>query len=145
MTPGICLSLAVAASGLVNQASESVFVNTQRFTLAWVHSIQKVRWEEDYAVIRTSNPGEPLALEALAARVKGSAAGMEPGPDAVLKNGWYVYKPAQQTHKVLRLSRSFYTPDYELCMEGRCALMAAFLKSDGGVTTLRACESPALK
>ena len=29
------------------------------------------------------------ALQALAARVRGSAAGMEPPDDAVLRNGWY--------------------------------------------------------
>jgi hypothetical protein len=145
MAIGICLSLAALAVAPTGEVRESVFVNTQRFTLAWVHSIEKVRWEEDYAVVPGEGAGKPPVLNALAARVKGSAAGMEPGPDAVLKDGWYVYKPAQQTHEVLRLSRSFYTPDYELCIKERCMPMAAFLKSDGGVTTLRACESPALK
>ncbi|MEZ5450817.1 MAG: DUF1850 domain-containing protein [Thiolinea sp.] len=32
-------------------------------------------------------------LQLLQARVKGSGAGMEPGDDAVLKDGWWVWQP----------------------------------------------------
>ena len=41
---GICLALAAAP------ADPPVFVAAQRFTLAWTHSIEKVRWEERYEV-----------------------------------------------------------------------------------------------
>lgn len=130
---GICLALALGPE---------VFIPSQRFTLAWVHSIEKVRWEEDYAVGRNGDPQAPTLIYALAARVKGSAAGMEPGPGAVLKNGWYEYVPAVQRHESLSLMRSFYTPDYELCLNGHCRPMSDYLASDGGITMLRACEAP---
>lgn len=140
MALGICLSLATSIA-IAGQIKETVTLATDRFTLAWVHSIEKVRWEEDYAVVPPVRPGKSPALMAVAARVKGSAAGMEPGPDAILKNGWYVYLPLQKFHEQLVLSRSFYTPDYELCLEGSCRPMSDFLRSDGGATRLWPCDS----
>ena len=53
------------------------------FTLAWMHSIERVRWEEDWRFA-----GEQLQI--VAARIKGSGAGMEPPDDAVLQGGaWH--------------------------------------------------------
>jgi hypothetical protein len=140
MILGICLSLAVHATVSSDSVgNQNTFIPTQRFTLAWVHSIEKVRWEEDYAVEHVVGDKQSLVLRALAARVKGSAAGMEPGPDAVLREGWYEYLPAQRIHERLSLTRSFYTADYELCSEGICRPMHEFLRSDGGVTSLSPC------
>jgi hypothetical protein len=138
---GICLALALALGERETLTpNRSVFIAASRFTLAWTHSIEKVRWEEDYAVVApTPLQSEPV-LHALEARIKGSAAGMEPGVDAVLREGWYVYTPPQKIHRELALSRSFYTADYELCIEGRCAPMSDFLKSNGAVTYLRGCR-----
>jgi hypothetical protein len=131
---GICLSLAAALHG-----SAEVFVPVTEFTLAWTHSIEKVRWEEDYAVRLDAAPGQPV-LHAVQARVRGSAAGMEPPPDAVLRQGWYHYTPTITRPPELRLTRSEFTPDYEVCMQGRCQPMAHWLPSDGGVTLLTACR-----
>ena len=50
------------------------FVATDHFTLAWTHSIEKVRWEEDYAVRFDAVLGQPV-LHAVQARVRGSGAG----------------------------------------------------------------------
>ena len=133
---GVCLSL-VTAAGL--SAGNPVFVPVEHFTLAWIHSIEKVRWEEDYAVLPTS-PGSKPILKAVAARIKGSAAGMEPPADAKLKNGWYEYQPTIHEPAELRLSRSFFTADYEWCMRGSCQPMSALMASDGGVTLVRACS-----
>ena len=47
------------------------------FTLAWTHSVERVRWEEDWRV-------ESKRLVLIESRIKGSGAGMEPPPDAVL-------------------------------------------------------------
>lgn len=135
---GVCLVLAAAA---VTPAHEPVFVATERFTLAWTHSIEKVRWEEDYAVVATPGPGRAELL-ALTARVKGSAAGMEPPPGAVLKDGWYSYTPADRSPSALPLSRSEFVPDYELCTDGQCRPLSHWLPSDGGVTRLTACRAP---
>lgn len=140
MALGICLTLA-ASVAVAGQNHETVSLATDRFTLAWVHSIEKVRWEEDYAVVPPARPGDPPVLRAVSARVKGSAAGMEPGPDAILINGWYVYSPSLTHHRQLMLSRSFYTPDYELCLQGDCRPMSDFLQSDGGATRLWPCEA----
>ncbi|WP_296494598.1 DUF1850 domain-containing protein [Rhodoferax sp.] len=133
---GICLSLAAALQG-----TPVVFVPVTEFTLAWTHSIEKVRWEEDYAVRFDAVLGQPV-LHAVQARVRGSGAGMEPPPDAVLRQGWYRYTPVTKVPPELRLTRSEFTPDYELCVPGRCQPMAHWLPSDGGVTLLKACRGP---
>lgn len=136
-TLGICLALAGSVPGA---ADPSVFVPAQRFTLAWTHSIERVRWEEDYEVHAATAAAEPV-LRAVASRVRGSAAGMEPGPDAVLRDGWYHYRPAQLEHAGLWLTRSAYTADYELCLPGAaCRPLAAWLPSDGWRTRLMPCR-----
>ncbi|HSO44964.1 MAG TPA: DUF1850 domain-containing protein [Rhodoferax sp.] len=133
---GICLSLAAALHG-----APGVFVPVTEFTLAWTHSIEKVRWEEDYAVRLDAVSGKPL-LHAVQARVRGSAAGMEPPSDAVLRQGWYQYAPTITSPPELHLTRSEFTPDYEVCVPGRCRPMADWMASDGGVTLLKACLKP---
>jgi len=115
-----------------------VFVPTTLFTLAWTHSIEKVRWEEDYAVVLDPRTLQPV-LHATQARIKGSAAGMEPPPDAVLKDGWYVYTPTQSVVPELVLTRSEFTADYDWCMADHCQPLSTFIVSDAGITTARAC------
>ena len=134
---GVCLAL--LASG-----GSTVFVPTAHFTLAWTHSIEKVRWEEDYAVERSSTPGKQPVLKALTARVRGSAAGMEPPEDAVFRNGWYEYQPTAWSPQGLRLTRSPYTADYEWCSNGRCVPLGQWLPSDGDITLLTPCEAHAI-
>lgn len=147
---GICLALAASTA-------TPVFVPAEQVTLAWTHSIEKVRWEEDYAVVAetaaneaegdpagrpAAEDGAPPRLHAVAARVRGSAAGMEPPEDARLVDGWYVYTPALPYPAELRLTRSTYTADYELCVHGICRPMADWLPSDGDITQLTACRAP---
>jgi hypothetical protein len=131
---GVCLALAAAG-----QAAAPVFVPVQHFTLAWTHSIEKTRWEEDYAVL----PGAMPVLQALTARVRGSGAGMEPPPDAVLRNGWFEYTPPSLAPHGLRLTRSVFTADYDWCVGGRCAPLSTLLPSDGDITLLTPCTAPA--
>ncbi len=133
-TLGVCLSLAAALQG-----TPEVFVPVTHFTLAWRHSIEKVRWEEDYAVVTPAAPGQPPVLHALLARIKGSAAGMEPPSDAVLRNGWYSYTPTQTVVPELRLTRSEFTADFDWCVAGRCQPMSNLIASDTGITRARAC------
>jgi hypothetical protein len=128
---GVCLAL-------LGAAGQPVFIPVQQFTLAWVHTIEKVRWEEDYVVDTVAGHA---VLNAVAARVRGSAAGMEPSPDARLENGWYSYQPQIRQPEVLRLTRSAFAADYELCSSGQCRTMTDFLPSDGGITLLTACRS----
>lgn len=84
------------------------------FTLAWTHSVERTPWVENWRVA-------PAGLELVEARVKGSGAGMEPGPDARLIEGWWVWRPQLAPLKRLRLAGSAATPDgWALCAEGRC-------------------------
>lgn len=139
-TLGVCLALATTP------VSDIRFVATNEFTLAWTHSIEKVRWEEDYRIEAphsVQNSSAAPRLIAGQARIHGSAAGMEPPPAARLENGRYTYQPQQPPEPVLRLTRSPYAADYEWCIKGRCIPMGTILPSDGGVTLLYACHRPA--
>lgn len=90
------------------------------FTLAWMHSIEKIRWEEDWHVA-----GSRLVPDE--ARIRGTGAGMEPPSDAVLKNGVWHYRPPLPPQTVLRLTRSPYTAGYQLCRAGHCRPLADYL------------------
>nr|WP_246316307.1 DUF1850 domain-containing protein [Tepidicella baoligensis] len=134
---GICLSLALAGG------PPAVFLPWEHFTLAWMHSIEKVRWEEDYAVVRDA--GGVWSLQAVESRVKGSGAGMDPPPGAVWRDGWFVHRPAAIRVDVLRLSRSDFVPDYELCTATGCHPLSHHLPSDGGTTLVQACGAGQLR
>ena len=135
---GVCLVLLAQGAG-----TPPLFVPTERFTLAWTHSIEKVRWEEDYAVQRSADADHHPVLQALTARVHGSAAGMEPPDGAVLRNGWYEYTPTTWSPEGLRLTRSAYTADFDWCVSGHCAPLGTLLPSDGDITLLSPCTGPA--
>ena len=87
------------------------------FTLAWTHSIEKIRWEEDYLV-------QAQGLELAQARIRGTGAGMEAPDGAVLKDGAWHYQPALHALQRLTLARSPYVTDYQLCWAGACHSMA---------------------
>jgi hypothetical protein len=104
------------------------------FTLAWQHSIEKVRWEEDYRV-------EGAALVLSEARIRGTGAGMEPPEGALLEHGVWRYRPRLPPLPRLTLARSGYVRDYELCLEGRCRPLSAWIPVTAGTTTLAPCSS----
>ncbi|AUH34758.1 DUF1850 domain-containing protein [Paracoccus tegillarcae] len=56
------------------------------FTLEWTHSVEHTIWHEDWII----SEGH---LVLTGAAVKGSGAGMDPGPGAVLRDGWWVWSP----------------------------------------------------
>lgn len=127
---GVCLALA-------STPDSQVFIPVNEFTLAWDHSIEKVRWEENYSVIK--NKDNQVQLVANIARIKGSAAGMEPPTDAILNKGWYEYQPDRHPSVPLRLTRSGFTADYDFCTDNSCNEMELLLATDGGVTLLYPC------
>ena len=147
---GICLALASSLPSVdaeiaptnAEQIPEAVFLKANRFTLAWTHSIEKQRWEEDYDLVELEREKRSarLWLRPLEARIKGSGAGMEPPEGSRLINGWFVYRPTTAPLTVLRLSRSFFTDDYSLCIESHCNSMANLLPSDGQTTLLWGCR-----
>jgi hypothetical protein len=106
----ICLSAGVLAAT----------VAAQSFTLAWTHSIEKIRWEEDWRIAGDR-------LEITEARIRGSGAGMEPPAGAVLRAGIWHYRPAIAAQAALRLTHSPHAAGYELCAEGPCRPLAELL------------------
>jgi hypothetical protein len=124
---GLCL----AAAAL------SVALPLQSFTLAWTHSIEKVRWEEDYRIAGSQ-------LQLVEARIRGIGAGMEPPDNAVLKDGVWHYRPALPLLPHLNLARSGYVADYELCWEAACRPLAdiAGAPDSAPLVELFPCGSP---
>jgi hypothetical protein len=125
---GICLAAGVLAASLPLSS----------FTLAWTHSIEKIRWEEDYRVV-----GNTLVLDE--ARIKGSGAGMEPPADARLdKKGVWHYKPQLAPLEELRITQSPYTAGYEICASGACRPLTGIVPGlpSIAVVEVRSCPSP---
>jgi hypothetical protein len=91
------------------------------FTLGWTHSIEKIRWEEDWRIDASLK-----RLVLTESRLRGSGAGMEPPEGAVLVNGvWHAPGNGLSVDR-LRLSRSAHAGDWELCAEGRCRSLERF-------------------
>ncbi|HRF74339.1 MAG TPA: DUF1850 domain-containing protein [Accumulibacter sp.] len=106
----LCLSAGAAAAVVAANA----------FTLAWTHSIEKTRWEEDWLV-------EDAYLSVVAARIQGSGAGMEPPADAVLRGGTWHYRSKVAPLPRLLLSHSPYAGSYELCVNASCRPVGDYL------------------
>lgn len=130
---GVCLSLAASPN------IEPRFIPVQEFTLAWTHSIEKIRWLENYSV-QLDTQNQPILIPGKA-YIKGSGAGMDPPPDAkLLNNGWYEYQPKTKPLKVLRLTRSPYTDDYDWCVADKCQTLKSIMPTDGNITLLQPCQ-----
>lgn len=118
----------------------SLTLGVQVFTLAWTHSIEKTRWEEDWQVlVEPAIAGTDAArgLHLVAARIRGSGAGMEPPADAVLIEGAWHYRPVVPTLARLTLANSTYTADYELCLSGACRKLADLLPTGTLAATVK--------
>jgi hypothetical protein len=101
----------------------------ETFTLAWTHSIEKLRWEEDWRF-------EERMLVIDEARVRGTGAGMEPPDGAVLKNRVWHYRPAVPPQSQVKLAHSAYTAGYELCIDGACRPLAGHLPGAENPSTI---------
>jgi len=102
------MSLCILAGG------KMVALAVTAFTLSWTHSVQKTEWREDWSVT-------PAGLQLTKAAVKGSGAGMEPGDDAVLKDGWWVWTPELPPQRSVHLAASGVTPSaWRLCHARGC-------------------------
>lgn len=113
-------------------AGKTITLAVGAFTLSWTHSVERTRWQEDWRVA-------PAGLEIVEARVKGSGAGMEPGDDAVLRDGWWVYSPKLPPRQSLMLGASGATgAGWTLCAAGRCYEIGALA---GEPVELRSCPS----
>lgn len=104
------------------------------FTLSWTHSVEKTGWRESWRI-------EAGALALDEAAVQGSGAGMEPGEDAVLRDGWWVWRPSLPPQPFLTLARSGATGGgWRICdAAGACVT----LPETGEPDLLRPCPAPA--
>ena len=101
------------------------------FTLGWTHSVERVRWEEDWVT-------GPAGLSLVEARIRGSGAGMEPAPDARLEAGWWRWHPAGPPRAEVVLAASGATAGgWSLCAAGECRELGAVA---GEPLRLYACE-----
>ncbi|WP_372526585.1 DUF1850 domain-containing protein [Piscinibacter sp.] len=75
------MPLCISAGGVV------MALAMESFTLAWTHSIAKIRWEEDYRV-------EGSALRLVAAHIRGSR----------FEHGVWHYAPAAEPGGVIEVS-----------------------------------------
>jgi hypothetical protein len=103
------------------------------FTLVWMHSVEKIDWQEDWRI-----EGDRLHL--VLSRVKGSGAGMEAGDGAVLKDGFWSWRPHVPPLPELTLARSGATPDWRICTSDGCRSMTELLGPAGGTpVTMSVC------
>lgn len=86
-------------------------VPLQAFRLRWLHSVEKIPWEEHWTV---TQQGLRLGL----VRISGSGAGMEPPPEARLVKGGYEYSGSDRPPvPQLVLPDSDFTGPIDLCRE----------------------------
>ena len=120
------MSLCILAGGKVTALAIAAF------TLSWTHSVEEIRWEEDWKIT-------PAGLEIVEARVKGSGAGMEPPEGAVLQNGWWVYAPNLAPRPEVMLAASGATgAGWTLCAVQSCSELDAVA---GEAVELSACSA----
>ena len=101
-----------------------------RFSLEWTHSVEKVEWHEEWTV-------NDAGLQLTKAAIKGSGAGMEPGPDARLENGRWVWHPSLPPIPELVLAASGATPSaWRFCDGEDCRDLGA---EPGEAITIKPC------
>lgn len=93
---------------------KSILYATTAFTLAWTHSVEKTRWEEDWRLT-------PRGLEIVEARVEGSGAGMDIPPESQFDGRVWHYHPTLPPQERLALARSGRTGgSWQICFAGVC-------------------------
>jgi hypothetical protein len=126
--------MAVIAGLCLARAAVVVAVGASQFTLAWTHSIEKIRWEEDWRVT-------PAGLVIVEARIRGSGAGMDPPAGSRFAGGAWHYRPAIGPQREVVLAASGFTADHDLCVHGHCRPLHEWIAGRGPVT-LSACPTP---
>ena len=83
------------------------------FTLDWTHSVERTVWRETWVI-------EAGGLRLVEAAVKGSGAGMDPGPGAKAVGGWWVWAPDLAVPSVVLAASGVTGAGWRLCSGGRC-------------------------
>lgn len=108
----------------------SLLISPGPFTLAWNHSVQHIRWEEDWQL----RDGLLVITEA---RVRGTGAGMEIPSGAVLRDGAWHYRPELPAQREVLLADSAHGGPYEICHGATCSK----LPTSDGAALIRACDA----
>jgi hypothetical protein len=121
--------LCLATGGIVATLAVS------SFSLVWNHSIEKIRWEEDWRI-------EDNLLVLTTARIRGTGAGMEVPDGAVLLAGVWHYRPKLAPLPKLQLTHTPYTSGYDICHGGHCQPLAEYLPGldNSTVIEIRSCR-----
>jgi hypothetical protein len=110
----------------------TVRLGAAALTLAWTHSVQKTRWEEDWQL----QQGRLVVVES---RVESTGAGRAPPPEARFDGHWWRWRPALPPQEKVVLRRSGATADWSVCMAGQCRLMGSLVPADADPVTLAPC------
>ena len=89
-----------------------------QFTLSWTHSVEHTGWKETWVV-------EEDALRLVRSAVQGSGAGMEPGPDARLQDGWWVWDSDVRVPELMLAASGATVGGWELCTGSVCREIGA--------------------
>ena len=125
MTIGLCLAVATTIVAALP---------VERFTLDWMHSVEKIRWQEDWRVDAARR-----TLVLVESRVRGSGAGMEPPEGAVLRDGTW-HAPGALEVSRLSLALSGFTEDWRLCANGDCRPLRSYAPAKAGAIDLLPCR-----
>lgn len=101
-------------------------------TLAWMHSVEKTRWEEDWR----AGP-EGLVLDQ--ARVMGSGAGMDPPPQARQVGAFWAWTPELSPLSEVIMRRSGATADWSVCTAAGCRPMDEIVPPQADPVVLTIC------
>lgn len=114
--------------------AKQIILAASTFTLAWTHSVEKTRWEEDWQV-------GAAGLRLIEARIEGSGAGMEPPVDAVFDGRlWRYHPPGPLIQDRIVLARSGATiGTWEICQAGGCDAIPETGAADEGPAVLTSC------
>jgi len=108
-------------------------IPAERFTLSWVHSVEKTEWREEWRI----DDGRLVLTQA---RIRSTGAGMEPPDGARLEDGWWAWRPTLAPQPRVVLAASDHTADHTLCAAGVCRpLHAWFDRPVHDPVELRAC------
>ncbi len=106
----------------------------EHVTLAWEHTVEKVRWEEDYVA-----RGDTLEL--VEARLRGTGAGMEMPAESQLFDGAWHYRPRLPSLRKVYLRNSQLPLGYDVCWNGKCTRMRTLIGSRDDMLALEPCPT----
>jgi len=102
-------------------------------TLAWTHSVEKTRWEEDWRLA-------PEGLVLVESRIQGSGAGMEPPPQARFDGKWWRWPGTAPPLPAIVLRRAGFAGDWTICRDRKCQLIGTLVPPRADPVTLARCS-----